>query len=368
MKDEVDVDVDGTIVHDWCNVIVNGTGFLNSWKWPKIEGLHEFSGKLLHSASWDPSVDWTGKTVAVIGTGSSAIQMVPRIQKTAKHLTAFMRSVTWISPAIGKDTLDAEKSKESTSGDGETVPVATEHAQYYYTDAEKKRFRDDPKYFLEYRKRLESNVNSLFDMFLVGSETSISAQKMMTEEMIRRLGPGNEDLAAKLIPKWSPGCRRITPGDGYLEALVKPNVTTVHKEISKIVPEGLVDEDGTLHKVDILACATGFNLAFTPPFEVLGSGGVSMAEEFDPEPYVYLGVTVPKFPNYFVVNGVRGNWAQGSALPSHEVQIEYILKCISKIQAEDIRAFEVKREPVVQLYQHIDEWHKRSVWNTSCKR
>lgn len=142
----------------------------------------------------------------------------------------------------------------------------------------------------------------------------------------------------------------------------------MHHEILKIVPEGLIDDSGKLHTADILVCATGFNLAFAPPFKVLGVAGVNMADEFDPEPNVYLAVAVPKFPNYFVVNGVRGNWAAGTALPSHEVQVEYILQCARRMQEENIRALEVKMEPVRQLYEHIDEWHKGSVWNTDCKR
>lgn len=92
-----------------------------------------------------------------------------------------------------------------------------------------------------------------------------------------------------------------------------------------------------------------------------------MADEFDPEPQVYLATTVPKFPNYFIINGVRGNWAAGTALPSHEVCVEYVLKCAKRMQSEGIRALEVKQEPVNQLYEHIDKWHERSVWNADCK-
>lgn len=155
-------------------------------------------------------------------------------------------------------------------------------------------------------------MNAGFDVFVSGSEASETAEKFMREEMKPRIGPGHEDLKAKLIPTWSPGCRRLTPGDGYLEAPVKPNVTIVHEEIEKIVPEGLVDAKGTLHKVDILVCATGFNLAFAPRWEVKGTNGVKMADEFNPEPQVYLAMAVPKFPNFFFVNGVRGCWANGS--------------------------------------------------------
>ena len=364
----IEVEHNGQTIQDWCHVFINGTGFLNSWKWPKIPGLHSFSGTLMHSAAWDVSIDWAGKTVAVIGTGSSAIQIVPQIQKKAIHLTAFMRSVTWISPPIGDSVLEAAKSNDpdhAKSEDGILAP--TQNKQYYFSDAEKKRFAEDPEYLLAYRQNLESAVNGLFDMFIAGSETSKYAREMMHAEMLRRIGPGHDELKAKLVPSWAPGCRRITPGDGYLEALVQPNVTTVHAEIEKIVPEGLIDSEGKLHKVDILVCATGFNLAFAPPFEVKGQGGVTMKDEFEPVPHVYLAVAVPKFPNYFVVNGVRGNWASGTALPSNEVQVEYILKCVKRMQTQGIKSVEVKMEPVRQLYEHIDEWHKRSVWNDDCK-
>ena len=341
----------------------------------RIPGLHDFQGKLLHSANWDTNVDYTDKTVAVIGTGSSAIQIVPQVQKKAKHLTAFMRSVTWISPVVGDADLEAEKAKHSSHSDRDPQDKGELVKQYYYTEEDKKRFRDDPEYLLLYRKKLEGAVNSLFDMFISGSDVSKGAKEMMQAEMNRRIGPGHDELKKRLIPTWSPGCRRITPGDGYLEALVKPNVTTVHEEIEKVVPEGLIDGAGTLHKVDILACATGFNIAFTPPFEVLGTNGARMADEFDPEPQVYLAMAVPKFPNYFIINGVRGNWANGTSLPGHEACVEYILQCVRKIQEENLRALEVKQEPITQLYEHIDAWHygsaegshRGSVWNDECK-
>ncbi|OCL13540.1 FAD/NAD(P)-binding domain-containing protein [Glonium stellatum] len=279
---EVEVQSDSKSIRDRCHVLVNGTGFFNS------------------------------KTVTVIGTGSSAIQIIPQIQKTAKHLVAFMRSAKATSPSSSTTQLLG--------------------AQYHFTEEEKRRFRDDPEYHLLYRQKLESSVNALFDMYIRGSETSKQTEALMRYEMLRRIGPGHEELKNK------------------------ENVTTVHKELVKVVPEGVIDDSGILHKVDILICATGFNLAFAPPFEVRGVNGVTMADEFCPEPNVYLALTVPKFPNYFVINGVRGNWVAGTALPSHEVQAKYILKCAKKIQEESIRAFE-----------HIDAWHKQSVWSAGCK-
>lgn len=85
---------------DWCHVLINGTGILNNWKWPDIEGLHDFTGPKMHSAAWDHSVDFKGKTVGVIGTGSTSVQIVPQLQKEVEHLKVFMRSSTWISPPL----------------------------------------------------------------------------------------------------------------------------------------------------------------------------------------------------------------------------------------------------------------------------
>jgi hypothetical protein len=204
---------------------------------PKMKGLHDFKGQLMHSAAWDKSCDWEGKTVAVIGTGSSTIQMVAQIQKTAKHMTAFMRSVTWISPALGAsddDKDDKEQSEKMGDTEGSTIKSTTEEkesakeqsertSQHFFTKEEIQRFKDNPEYHLQYRKKLESAINNIFEMYIKDSETSKGAQENMVKEMNRRIGPGHEDLKKSLIPSWPPGCRRITPGDGYLEALVKPS-------------------------------------------------------------------------------------------------------------------------------------------------
>lgn len=109
-----------------------------------------------------------------------------------------MRSVTWISPVVGQDALDEQKAK----GEGAAPP----NAQYFFSESEKKHFREDPESHLQYRKKLESSVNNLFDMFIRDSEVSKGAEKMMRAEMLRRIGPGHEELKEKLLPAWPPGC------------------------------------------------------------------------------------------------------------------------------------------------------------------
>ncbi|OAL33748.1 hypothetical protein AYO20_06924 [Fonsecaea nubica] len=359
---KVKIEQNGGIIEDYCHILVNGGGFLNNWKWPNIAGLFDFKGQLVHSASWDPTIDYAGKKVAILGTGSSAIQIVPHVQKAAQHLVAFMRSNTWISPPFGATVLGQRENDSNAAP--EDFPAGPQHK---FTAEEKERFRKDPEYHLRYRRLLESSFNAGFDMFLPDTEYAKVVKENMKAEMLRRLGPGHEELKEKLIPSWPPGCRRITPGEGYLEALVQPNVETVHQEIAKVVPEGVLGADGTLYPVDIIICATGFNIAFSPSFQVRGVGGVVMEEEFTPDPKVYMGFTAPKFPNFFTINGPRANWANGCYFPSVELQVEYVIKCANKMQEEGIKAMEVKPEVIDHLYRYHDAWHRKSTYSAPCK-
>ena len=264
----------------------NGPGILNTWKWPEIEGLHDFKGPLMHSASWNHAVDFDGKKAGVIGTGSTSVQIVPQLQKICKEVEVYMRSPTWISPPFGAGALtnDLQKGQDVDAG----------QRQYTFTEADKKKFAEDPDYHLDFRKRIEAEINSLFGMYQQGSELNDTFRKVITDEMNRRMGPGHEELKKFIIPKWSPGCRRISPGDGYLEALVKENVTPVFSGIKRVVPEGIETNDGQIHKMDILVCATGFQVAFQPAFTVINGEGKSIKQDWVNGPNLYFGVSAPK--------------------------------------------------------------------------
>jgi cation diffusion facilitator CzcD-associated flavoprotein CzcO len=287
----------GTTEREECDILVNGSGVLTKWKWPDIEGLQGFKGTLAHSAAWDQNLDWADKRVAVIGSGSSSIQMVPRLAATAKSLQVFMRNPTYIGPQIGSSVSNKEADPEAMEPGAAQV--------HRYTEKEIDRFRSDPEYHLDYRKRLEQAVVGGFKMFYRGSELNQQAKAMMQADMANKLGH-DEELKKKLIPNWSPGCRRLTPGEQYLETLIKPHVSTVHEKIVKITPKGILTDDGVEHEIDFLACATGFNVAYMPHFKIIGTGGQVMQD--NEEPNVYASVAVPGFPNYFIINGQRGNW------------------------------------------------------------
>ncbi|KAG9244397.1 hypothetical protein BJ878DRAFT_534602 [Calycina marina] len=341
---------------DWCNVLVNGSGILNNWKWPDIEGIDDFKGPKLHSANWDHSIDFKDKSIGVIGTGSSSVQIVPQMQKVVKHMEVFMRSPTWISPPFGGGALN-ELRQESDPGD----------RQYEFTPENKQVFKNDPEYLLQFRKKIEAEINSLFGMYQQGSEMSDAFREVITNEMHRRIGLGNEELKKFIIPKWSPGCRRISPGDGYLEALVKPNVTPVFGGIKKIVAEGIVTEDGKTHPMDVLVCATGFQVAFKPAFKVVNNEGVTLTEDWADGPNMYLGLSAPRFPNFYTIVGPGATWSSGTLLPSIECSVEYAVKMMQKIQTLTIKSLDVKQEALDDIYAHFDEFHKTTVWQEECR-
>ncbi|KAI2836749.1 hypothetical protein CBS12448_11056 [Aspergillus niger] len=143
------------MVYDEADILINAGGILNRWRMPKIEGLNLFQGKLLHTAGWDPAYDWSGKKIAVIGNGSSGIQIVPALQPKAARIVNYIRQPTWVSVNLCPET--------TKDGMG---------TNFVYTEEEKARFRDDPEGFLEYRKFIERSVNTVYKLMLKGSDVS----------------------------------------------------------------------------------------------------------------------------------------------------------------------------------------------------
>ena len=334
-----------------CNVLINASGLLNNWKWPAIPGLSSYRGHLCHSAQWKSEFDWQGKNVAIIGSGSSAIQIVPELQPIIGKMKSFIRSPTWIAPSQGFVDPKNEGPKN-----------------FYYTAEEKKKFRDDPDEFLAYRKRIESDMNRTFDTVLKDSSKQKEAKFEFAKIMKARLG-GDEELAEKLIPKWGVGCRRLTPGQNFLESLVKPNVEVITDEIIRIEPEGLVTADGTLHKVDALICATGFNTTYRPRFKLVGRQGIPLADLWEDTNAVeaYLAMAIPGFPNYFMFLGPNAPISNGTLIPVMEKQCEYMVSFISKLQRQKIHSFSVKPEVVKQLNQHHQKFLQRMVFSDPCR-
>ncbi|KAL9595235.1 MAG: hypothetical protein Q9219_006569 [cf. Caloplaca sp. 3 TL-2023] len=315
---------DGTRFRDRCHVLISGSGPLNRWAWPNIHAIDDYKGILVHTAHWDPSIDWHGKRVAVIGSGASGVQITPQLTKGAKAFTLFSRSGQWITPPAGMQDLRVIPNSEHSA---HPAPAG----KHFYTEEEKTILRENPERFLNYRKCVDSAMQATFPIFIRESPFHDWAMTMMTE-------------------------------------MIKQHVNCVSEEIVKLTERGILTADNEEREFDIVVCATGFDVAFAPHYQVIGRDGISMKKAWADFPNIYLSVASPSFPNFYLIGGPTGNWAQGSVLATHEVQAEYALQCALKISSENIHSLEPLQTVTNEYLEHIETWHRtKSVWAENCK-
>ncbi|KAF6833534.1 flavin-binding monooxygenase [Colletotrichum musicola] len=340
---------DGTEFEDKAHVFVNASGVLNKWKWPAIKGRETFKGTMLHSANWDNNVDLTGKRVAVIGSGSSAVQIVPNIQPIVGSMSCFIRSSSWVVGGFGQRFAGKNGSN------------------FKYSMEQHEILRNDPKKYLAYRKKIESELNSRFRFILNGSKEQQDARDFAEKDMRSKLA-GREDLMDLIIPKdFAVGCRRPTPGNGYLEALCKDNVTVVSSSIQEITPRGIKTADGAEHEFDIIVCATGFDVSWRPRYPTIGRNGASLSEQWKDVPNTYLSMTVSNFPNYVIFNGPFGPYGHGSFLPITEAVARYVMQMLRKMSEEEIASFCPRQEAVDDFAEHRRKFLPRTAWTSPCR-
>ncbi|PSN72779.1 FAD/NAD(P)-binding domain-containing protein [Corynespora cassiicola Philippines] len=341
------VNHNGQVFSDWCNVLVSATGFLSHWKWPDIPGLHEFNGLKVHSAAWDNDYDYSGKKIAMVGNGSSAIQIMPELAKHAKQVTNFIRNPTWITPGLGSAVIDGQINK-------------------VYSEDEKEIFRADPEALKAHRKEIQHGSNKAFDMFRKDSKAQRAAFEATSKMMLDRLG-GNKELATKLTPDWEVGCRRATPGPGYLEAFTQPHVSLITDAISHITSTGITTQDGTHHSFDVIVCATGFDVSHRPLFPILGLNKLSLTEYWKDEPLAYLSLACPNFPNLFFFSGPNAPVGHGSLMAALSWSANYMARWLRKMATEDIKFVVPTEEATEQFNSYGDEIMQRLVWSGGCR-
>ncbi|KAG9591173.1 FAD/NAD(P)-binding domain-containing protein, partial [Aureobasidium melanogenum] len=330
---------------DSSDVLIMARGGLNHIAWPQIEGLRSFEGEIMHSAAWNQEYDFTNKRIGVIGSGSSAIQIIPSLQRlSGTHLSCFIRSRTWISPPFGQAIQDKLKM------DG-----------FKFTEEQKKKFRDDPEAFFKFRMEIEEGGNEIHELTIMGTDMQKGAQKHFEENMKTRLQKKPE-IYDWLKPSFAPGCRRLTPGPGFLEALVEDNVDFIRTPITKIEPKGIVTEDGTLHEIDVLVCATGFHTGAPPPFPVTGVDGIALPDHWEQRATSYLSLATDKFPNMYMMLGPNSAIGSGSLTMMIESVGDYVIKCVRKLQKENIKSMTVKAARVRDFLAYSDAYFKNTVF------
>ncbi|EGO53467.1 hypothetical protein NEUTE1DRAFT_92775 [Neurospora tetrasperma FGSC 2508] len=322
----------GEVFTDSANVLITARDQLSEPRWPDILGIDQFKGKKMHSGAWDKSYDLRNKKIAVVGNGSSAIQIVPKLQKLeGTTLSCFIRSPTWISSAFGDNTMK----------DLGLDPKVTE---YFGT--------------------------SLHNSTMAGHPMTIEGQAFFKADMESKLS-ARPDLLAKIIPAFAPGCRRLTPGRGYLEALQQPNVTIVHDPISHITSSGIAlataEEKKQIIDADVIVFATGFQACTSPPFPIIGRRGLTLASRWSQHPDSYLGLAVDGFPNSLMLFGPNTTIGFGSLNRILEAQVDYVVSVIRKLQKEDYASIEPKPERVRDFVAFVDAYFKDTVYLDKCK-
>ncbi|KAH7400496.1 hypothetical protein BKA64DRAFT_623271 [Cadophora sp. MPI-SDFR-AT-0126] len=330
----------GQEISHFCDILINASGILNNWRWPAIPGLDKYEGTLLHTANWDDSVNLAGKHVGLIGNGSSGIQVLPKIQPIASHVTTFIREPTWVSPVQGLE-------------------------QHIYSEEERRDFQQKSGVLTEYRKNIERGLNGQFGIFLKNSKPNTDTRDYFLSQMREKLQ--NKYLEERLIPNWSVGCRRLTPGVGYLESLGKENVTVVYGEINSVTERGCKSDNGNEYPVDILICATGFDTTFKPRFPLIGPIGTNLQDEWKEEAQSYLGIAAPGFPNYLIFLGPNSPIGNGPVLCAVEAQADYMLRLIDRYQTHNIKSFAPTGEAVSDFIAHKDNFMTQSVWADPCR-
>lgn len=338
----------GEIEVEKVDFLLSAVGRFNAWRLPDYPGIDQYKGLFRHASNYDPNFDARGKKVAVIGNGASGIQLVANLQKTVSRLDHYVRNKTWISASFAGDERTLEPQ-----------PISEE----------KKRSFEDPETYLKFRKELEAKYWRNFGSLLKGSEANRTKRENFTDIMRNRLVKKPE-LLKDLVPDFSPNCRRLTPGPGYLEALTEDNVDYIRTPIKKFTQTGIATTDGVLHEVDAVFCATGANVDMVPRFPIRANGrdlGDLWRQDGDHGfPYTYLGLATPGFPNFFHVHGPHGTGATGSVPHSVEVQLTYFAKVLRKASREGIKSIVPSAKAADEFVEYADALFATTVFSDNC--
>lgn len=258
--------------------VISALGLLSNPKYPDWPGLDDFAGIAFHTSDWDSAPDLAGKRVAVVGTGSTSVQVVPGIAETAGHVTVFQRQPGWVLPK------------------GERA----------YTPEERERYRRSPRRFRIDRWKAFHGAFKNAKMWQAGTKANADTQAACRGYIDATIE--DPDTRAAVTPDYAWGCKRPVFSTTFYPSLNRENVTLVPNAVATVTKDGLVDANGVEHAVDVIVMSTGFQPTnFLSTLAVTGSDGRDIHEAWGERPTVYLGVTVPGFPNFFILYGPNTN-------------------------------------------------------------
>jgi cation diffusion facilitator CzcD-associated flavoprotein CzcO len=309
-------------------VLVSACGGLTEPLYPEVPGMSDFQGPAMHTARWDHTVDVAGKRVAVVGTGASAIQVIPAIAPIADHVVVMQRTPPWVMPRRDR-----------------AVP---------------ERYRSLLASFPPLHRTMRGLTSWAREMQLL-SFTRQGAFRAMGERIARRHlqeQVSNPALRERLSPHYAMGCKRILLSDDYYPALMRDNVT-VTPGVARVTRTGVVDTDGCEHEVDVIVWATGFKV-LEPPLarRVVGREGLTLAEAFERNGMsAYRGTTVAGFPNFYILQGPNTGLGHSSVVLMSEAQVRYLVPAVASGFIHEVEP-DRQRDYVA----HLDDRLMRTVW------
>jgi cation diffusion facilitator CzcD-associated flavoprotein CzcO len=324
---------------DMVDAVIAATGVLHVPVYPDIPGLKDFAGACFHSARWDHGVALDGQRVGVIGTGSTAIQIVPAIADRVKALHLFQRTAQWVLPLANPFYSEDEKAMYLGS------PEALRQSYAFWA----KRFVDT------------------FAEAVIGNQSELAkieaACRANLEENVR-----DPELRRRLTPDYRAACKRLIMSDEFYPAMQKPNVHLVTDGIERVEAGGVRTKDGTLHPLDVLVLATGFDgHAFLRPMEVAGEGGRRLADAWSTANEAYRSVAVPGFPNFFMLVGPNSPIGNFSVIQISELQLAYIQQLLDLVRDGRCRSIAPTAVATRRFNAALREAMKGTVWVTGCR-
>ena len=320
------------------DTVIGAIGGLRDPSYPGLPGRDRYEGVEMHSARWDHDVDLTGRRVAVVGTGASAIQVIPAIAGTAEHVTVFQRSPAWVLP----------------------------RNQYPYPELLKQAFGRVPGLRRLHRVQQYWQKEARFLAFGRLSPAIMPVAEKLAGLYVRSQ-VRDPDLRAKVTPDYRMGCKRILISDDYYAALDRDDVTVVDRGVREVTPTGLVGEDGQHVEADVVIYCTGFRVeAPLGPLRVVGKGGVELREAWGRRPIAYKGMTMPGFPNAFLMIGPNSGLGHNSIIFMIESQLNYIVPAIQQVVQGDVAELDLAPAALEDFRAEVDRRTRHTVWSSGC--
>ena len=313
--------------------LVGGFGGLSRPAYPDIDGLESFEGKVFHSAQWDHAADLAGQRVGVIGTGASAIQLIPRVAKAAHRVDVFQRTPPWVVPKLDRRITAAEQRLYAT------LPVT--------------------------QKALRAAIFSITEavgIAITRYPALLAIGERWSARHMRR-AIADPQLRAAVTPNYRLGCKRILPSNDYYPAIARDNVTLVADGIDRITSRGVLTSDGTEHPLDVLVCSTGFQIEEVfMHLDVQGRDGLTLTDAWASGIEAHRGTTIAGFPNMALLSGPNTGTGSTSQVYMIEAQIHYVLELLSELRGRCGGSIEVRAEAQRAYNTWLQKQMQRTVW------